>query len=199
MKKQTLTVLTAAMTMAVAGTASAAVVTNIVTRDVTSEEIGGGAPDGGTVIQFFLDSTADILSVNDVSFVLTEGAFYQDGLGADDEAPNPTFVAAFPALGVDSFINTPGGTSILPGFVTTTSEFSGTWGDLTDDGAQAGFLFAQFTTTADAVGTYSFDIAFAGAQGPEEQSFSGAIPIPEPSSLALISLGGLLIARRRRG
>ncbi|MEM6505636.1 MAG: PEP-CTERM sorting domain-containing protein [Planctomycetota bacterium] len=179
--------------------ASAAVVTNIVTRDVTSEEIGDGAPDGGTVIQFFLDSTADILSVNDVSFVLTEGAFYQSNFGEDDAAPNPGFIGTFPALGADTFITTPGGTSILPGFVTTTSEFSGTWGDLTDDGAQDGFLFAQFTTTADAVGTYSFDIAFAGAQGPEEQSFSGAIPIPEPSSLALISLGGLLIARRKRG
>lgn len=178
----------------------ASVITTVTTREVTSLESDDGAPVGGTVYEFFLTSTSDILSINDVVISLTGGTIYQSGLGSDVEAPNPVFVAAFPSLGADSFFTTPGSTALLgDGFTATTLGVpqSATFGDTSNDGAQSNFKFGQFTVSADAVGAFSFDVAFAGLDGPEEVSVSGVIPIPEPSSLALLGLGVAMVGLRR--
>ncbi len=182
----------------VAAATQAAVTTNVTFRSVSAAEADGGAPAGGYVYEFFLDSDSDILSIFDINVNLTSGTIYNEtSFGSDNAAPNPLLVPSFPQVGVDTFVTTPGSSTVELGTTKTSTSWTGTWGDVTNDGPQSGFRFAQFSVSADVAGTYKFDIGYAGETGPEEVTLEGNF-IPEPASMALLGLGGLALIRRRR-
>lgn len=129
-------------------------------RVVTFEEVAGGAPAGGIVHDFFLSSTTDVLSVMNVR---VDAPLYQHELGDPNNAgsPPPGLASGFPALGADSFVDTPGDTirlgADLPGDGITT------FGDLDASGAQENFHFARMTVTQS--GAFSGDVAVLGYPG----------------------------------
>ena len=67
----------------------------------------------------------------------------QQPAGSDVEPPHPAFLTVFPNLDLDSWITTPGPTTLagpsLPGDGTSI------WSDTTDDGPQTNFKFADLT------------------------------------------------------
>jgi hypothetical protein len=188
-------------TWAVAAATQAATVTfsTPTARAVSQAESTGGAPAGGTVYSYFVTTDADILSIGFVQ--ITPDGLYQSPVGSnfnpvlDDRA----LLAAFPALGADSYIDTPGNTVILgvdmPGDGTANSA----WGDTSDDGARQNFKFAQLTFPQGARGFFSGNVTVSSAAGPESFNFNFPIPIPEPTSLSLatVALLGVVAPRRR--
>jgi hypothetical protein len=182
---------------------AATVTTSVQVEAPGAAAVGDGAPDGGQVHKLFLTSDADIISINQVQVTLNGGAtLFQVGapFGSDIEPPDPAFIAIKPSLAADTWLSTPGATSFLgtglPG------DGTGTWGDLTDNGAQTNYQWGQITIPAGATGTFTGRISLAGATGPEPVPFTinlGAV-IPEPGSIALAGMGlvGLLGAARRR-
>jgi hypothetical protein len=166
-------------------------------RAPTSAEItNDGSLAGKTVYDFFVNTDSDILSIDNVVITGGGAGLYQNPTGSDVEPPIPAFVAVFPALGADSWISTPGGTSTAGGgFANDNSS----WFDTTNDGAQANFQFARLTTSVK--GTFSGRVNTLGSQGEVINTpFSLPIGVPEPATLGLagMSLVGLLAASRRR-
>jgi hypothetical protein len=179
-------------------------------RDVTGPESSGGAaqggsaPAGGHVYQFQVTTDADILSISNVQITLTQGGpLYNNSFGdaANAKPGNPALIGAFPPLAADSWITTPGATTArlgpdLPGDGTTT------FGDLTNDGPQNNFVFAQLTVPAGTRGTFTGQVSIAGGGGTTvfSQPFSFPIGVPEPTTLGLagLSLLGLVAASRRK-
>jgi len=173
------------------------------TRAVTATESGGGAPVDGDVYQWQVTTDGDILSVNGVLVTLDGGGTlynHPQGNAANAEPGDPVFIGLLPALGVDSWITTPGNTgrlgADLPGDGADTS-----FGDTSNDGAKANFMFAQLTVPKGTMGTFAGKISIAGATGPFVQSFSLPIGVPEPATLAMAGMGlvGMIgVARRRK-
>lgn len=165
-------------------------------REVTNEEAADGAPAGGSVTQFFATTDADILALNFVR-VETDAPLYQNPFGTPGSAPNALLVPTFPALAVDSFITTPGDTSVLGGGLPADGD--DTFGDTSDDGPQNAFLIAQFTLPQGARGTFSGQLDIVGSTGVFSQEFALPIAIPEPATLGLLSLAlvGVVASRRR--
>jgi hypothetical protein len=148
------------------------------------------------LVSLYVTSDADILSIGFVKIESTQ-PLYHHPAGSNNSPPPEILVTAIPALGNDSWITTPGAnTSILgvdmPGDGTANSA----WGDLTDDGPQTDFKFAQLTFPKGTVWRFTGNVTVAGSAGPESFNFNF---IPEPSTLGLTSFGLLVIARRRRG
>jgi hypothetical protein len=169
---------------------------------VTAAESADGAPLNGDVNRFFITTDGDILSVNDVLITLPTGvSLYNNPLGdaANAHRGQPVLIPAFPALGVDTWIQTPGNTvrvgPDLPGDGTTTFR------DLTNDGLQSNFIFAQLTIPAATPWIFSGRISIAsqtsGAIFSQDFSFTN---LPEPTGLGMVGIGaiGLLAAGRRR-
>lgn len=145
---------------------------------------------------------------------LTSGTLYQDAFG-ENTSPNSAFFSLAPTLANDTFVSagdlyddTPsvaGGALNLGGAVTqtmSTTSIDITWFD-TDTSDIGTSTIAQITASADAQGTFELLVYSAGDSSGtlfEGNVNNGVVSVvPEPTSLALLSLGGLLVARRRRG
>ena len=176
------------------------------TRKVSAAESAGAgaAPVDGDVYHFRVTTDGDILSVFGVQVALDGGATLYNNAFGDASNANPgnsALFGAFPALAADSWITTPSSTTSrlgpdLPGDGANT-----TFGDLTSDGPQQDFLFAQLTVPAGTTGLFTGSISILGSDGnPYDQAFSGIIGIPEPASIAMAGMGliGMISVARRR-
>jgi hypothetical protein len=150
----------AILALAASGSQAAMVSLSRLTRPVTLEEIAGGAPLGGYVHDFFLSSDSDLLSVG---FVDIDVPLYQNALGSDDRAPHAALSAISPAVTADSYITTPGNSTVMMGggFTGGTDKM---WGDLSNDGPQSNFHFARLTVGQ--TGSFAGKVAVEGGAGP---------------------------------
>jgi hypothetical protein len=203
--KRTLTVV-----LAMIGWAATACISNAATvsisavnpplgRPTTPGQQGGGAPNS-RIHEFIVTSDADILQIDQV--VITAGGIYNvpapEG-GSNVEPPSALFETLVPKLGADTWISTPGATSIAGNDVDPFGTPNNSWFDTSSDGAVTSFMFARITTSGP--GTFSGRVQVAGSAGPENFAFSFPINIiPEPASMGMMAAGALGLAafRRRR-
>src|SRR5690606_32629143 len=130
---------------------------SMVVREVSDQEADAGAPVGGFVHDFYATTDGDILSIGLVDITAN---LYNDGFGTDNAPPIEALIPTFPQLAADSWITTPGNTSVLgsdgfPGNGDTA------WGDTSNNGPQDGFQFARLTTLPGEVGTFSGQFSIA--------------------------------------
>jgi hypothetical protein len=178
--------------LAFAQSANAASVTfgDVRYRYPTHAEIAGGVPVDAKIRNFFLTTDADIISIGFLR-IDTNGTIYQHPGGSNAEPPNPLLIPFLPALAADSWITTPGLTSILgvdmPGDGTANSA----WGDLQNTGPVANFRFARLTISpASANYSFDFEVTIATPAGPASftpflEDFASEILVPELASLGL--------------
>ncbi len=112
------------------------------TRMAIEGEIDAGAPAGSLVHEFFITSDTDLLCIGNMEISIP---LYQHRLGRDDSAPESDVLELNPAAAADSYITMPGETLVLGGGFSGGP--GGTWFDLSNDGPQFNFKFAQLTTT----------------------------------------------------
>jgi hypothetical protein len=166
-------------------------------RSPSAAEMLGGVPPDARIMEFVTTTSADILQIDQVK--VTGGVYNTpSGTGGSDSAPpSPLFVTLIPQLGADSWIDTPGATSIAGDSSNPFGTENNSWFDTTNDGAQSNFMFARLTVLSP---NWSFTgrVQVAGAAGPE--SFGFGFPVPEPGSFALAAVGlvGAVAARRRK-
>jgi hypothetical protein len=170
-----------------------------------------GAPAGWSVFRFYATTDADIISIENVRIDMLPGysPLFQVAppFGRNTEPPSPAFIAINRALEVDSWISTPGPTTLtgadMPG------DGTGAWSDETDDGPQTDFPFATLTLPPrvhnDAWGSYfkfRGRFALAGPGGPEYFPFLlgdwDQTIAPEPSGGILCAGGMAALALSRR-
>ena len=163
---------------------------------VPQAAIDAGAPEG-RIFDYFVTTDADILSIGQVEVVLGgTGELFQVAppFGSNTTPPPQAFIDLNPALLADSWVTTPGATSLLgtdlPGDSSTT-----TFGDLSNDGPQTDFHYMRLTFPTGTFGFASGVVTIAGSTGPE--SYPIPICFPEPSSLLLVCLGLGFVGSRR--
>ena len=113
------------------------------------------------VHEFFVTAGADILTIGDVVFKTTDGKLYNHPIGSDTAAPDSAILQSFPGSNADSFITTPGSTAVAGGVPLVDDHLA--WFDVSNDGAQVDFQFAQLTTTG---GFFEGKMALRGLNGP---------------------------------
>lgn len=142
--------------------------------------------------------------------IFTNGTFYQDPLGGNSGPGNSAFFPLVPSLRFDTYVSSPAGagsTIVLGGFngtnelppgqiVFNESQLGIVWGDLVNS-PPGEYTLARVTFSGPSpsfIGRISY-----GPIGDGSQTFHLPIPvIPEPTSLALLSLGGLVLMRPRK-
>jgi hypothetical protein len=164
-----LPILAAPLAVVVAGTSYAASVSLYRSvRSVTPAEAAAGAPLGGYVSDFFVDTDSDILSFNQIGVT---APLYQHSLGRDDGPVNDAMLPMSAALSADSYITTPGPTVMLGGGF---GDKNALWGDLTNGGPQHNFHFARLT--ASQPGEFSGNVTVRGYSDPVYVPFKFALP-----------------------
>ena len=143
------------------------------------------ATSGKRIHTFSVTTDADILRVGDI-FLEGVTGIYQHPLGSQSEPPLPAFVAVFPSLGDDTWINTLGVTAIAGNSTDPFGTPNNSWFDTSNDGPVTQFQFAQITADVGPRGVFRGVISVAGANGTRSVPFSfGINPVPEPGSACL--------------
>jgi hypothetical protein len=171
---------------------------------VSPEQHANGAPLNGHVYQFVATTDGDIVGVFDVRVTDAIGNphpnLYQHPIGTNTGPLDPAFFPVFPALAVDTWVDTPGITSRLgadlPGDGTTT------FFDVDNNGPQTSFMFAQLTLPSFEAFVFRGTLAIESTTNPgtvyrEEFFFSNLIPEPTTQVLASLSLITAIALRRR--
>lgn len=142
------------------------------------------------ILKLYLSSDADIESISHVRGKPSNGArLWQVAppFGSNVEPPPPLFLQLNASLHADSWLSTPGATTLtgadLPG------DGTGTWADETDDGPQTAFHWGTLTTPLDVDMTFTGRINLAGPDGPSGRWFridgrTGQVFVPEPATVA---------------
>jgi len=138
-------------------------------------------------------------------WIVLEGAtFYQDPVGSDGP-PNPMFFPVFPDLEWDSFYTThlgwpnTAGQGLAPGFavgpINEPTQLIADWFWTPDGNFYPGtFTIARATVIPESPWVGYVDVQVGSLDTPPELY---SMIIPEPTSLALLALGGLALIRRR--
>jgi len=136
---------------------------------------------------------------------LTSGTFYTDAAAASTplQAPTAFFAGLIPTLAFDTYISSPQSfpnlttgdtaTTFTPGSVEGPTHLAGGAFIAGNPYVDGDFVVIRLTVSADAVGLASGVVVTT-------ENLAGypyEIPIPEPSTMALLALGGLALIRRR--
>jgi hypothetical protein len=140
------------------------------TRPVTGQEIAAGAPDG-YVHEFFVRSSTDVIDIRDVAL---DVSVYQHKDGVDNRFVDATRLLMFPGVSADSFLDTPGKTSVEGGFATAYEDSNAIWYDRFNNGPQDEFLFSRLTVGES--GHFSGAVSVAGPNGRVELPFNFVLP-----------------------
>ena len=193
--------------LATGGIASGDVIVDVVPVDNSSQLTGWVTQD--LVVTTDTDWVGSALVVT----LDEDGDIYQDDLGRfDPQSPNPVFFGAVPSLEFDTYVSN----GVLGEAVIYLSDMppypdnyvfdrNAIWiqwstGDLDDIGELA---VARVTLADDATGTWSFTVIVGLPGDPDVTITGGSVAdgvmiIPEPTTLSLLGLGGLLLGRGRR-
>jgi len=189
-----------------ASTASAVITMEVVPVDNSSALTGYVTQD------LVVTTDSDWLGAQMIVQPDATGLIYQDAMGnTNPQSPNPAFFDAFPTLEFDTYVTN----SVLGESVSTTgavdlggpataifdeNELSIAW--YTDATDQIGTLTLARVTLADtANGTWKFLATAFPAEGPRVELLDGTIVdgvIPEPATMGILALGGLIALKRRR-
>lgn len=161
------------------------------------EAIAAGAPEGAVVIDKFVTTDADILSIRVFDSMALPDLFnVNPPFGSNHNPPVPEFINLNRALEVDSWVTTPGNNHPLTGCDCSGPSVDLLRGDLSDDGPQTDFHFLRFTFPQGVPNLIVGQVVVRGSTEPELHRFT----IPEPSSLVLtvFAVCGLLSSTRNR-
>jgi hypothetical protein len=177
-------------------------------RAPSASAIAAGAPADARIHEFTVTTDADILQVDQVVITLGAGVSLYNVAnpsgGSNAEPPTALFETLVPSLSADTWISTPGATSIAGNDQDPFGSTNNSWFDTTADGAVSNFMFARLTATASYFSSsFSGRVQVVGANGPENFPFTvafiGPEIVPEPASIGMMAAAmmGLAVFRRR--
>ena len=155
--------------------------------------------------ELFVDALSDIL-VFSLELNVTTGTLY-DVPETGFTLPLPALLNAFPTLKPDTYFTTPGATAGADAIGVNPSGQLFTFFDVDSNGPQTDFKFGQVTLIPNEDGfaeaTLRGTLQTAASPTPVFDDFEATFqitPVPEPDSLALLSMAGLfgLMAFRRK-